>query len=225
MKTHSAEGHRERLRQRFLQGGLDAFLDYEIVELLLTLGTPRKDCKEQAKELIEKFGSLKQVLDAPIEELAQVKGIGSANIFGLKLFQEIAERYSKERARERSVLDSPESVSDYLRNKISREKKEHFIVLSLDTKGNLIKPSDISVGTLSESLIHPREVFKEAVQSCAAGVIVAHNHPSGDPRPSGEDIAVTKQLKKSGKMLGIELLDHVIVSPGNFYSFKEHGLL
>ncbi|MBI4050008.1 MAG: DNA repair protein RadC [Candidatus Doudnabacteria bacterium] len=220
-KKHKGEGHRGRLRERFMQSGLDAFLDYEIVELLLTLGTPQQDCKDRAKELIKKFHGLRGVLDASVEDLQEVKGIGQINPFGLKLFQAVAERYERERIKHKIVLNSPKSIADYLREKIGRKKKEHFVILCLDVKNNLVKISNISMGILDENLVHPREVFRDAIQANSARVIVAHNHPSGDTEPSDEDLLITKRLYKSGNILGIEVLDHVIVSNRGFYSLKE----
>lgn len=214
-------GHRERLRRRFLQGGLDSFLDYEIVEILLTLGTPRKDCKQAAKDAIKKFGGLRGALDATIEELKNIKGIGSSNVFGIKLFQAMSERYEKEKIPKKISLNSSAAVAKYLQKSIGREKKEHFVMLSLDARNNLIKESDISIGTLNASVVHPREVFKEAIQCSAASIIIAHNHPSGDVNPSDEDIAMTKRLKEAGKILGIEILDHVIVARNDHYSLMK----
>src|SRR3989338_1209771 len=182
-KLHPAEGHRNRLRLRFLQGGLDAFLDYEIVELLLTLGTPRKDCKQMAKAAIKEFRGLRGVLDASHEQLQKIRGIGPSNAFGIKLFQAIAERHTKEKVSDREAFNSPEVVAKYLKNYIGRKEKEHFVILYLDTRNKLIV-DDVSIGTLNASLVHPREVFKHAIQSNAAQVIVAHNHPSDDPEPS-----------------------------------------
>src|SRR3989344_2490845 len=145
------EGHRARLRDKFLKSGLDAFHDYEIVELLLTLGTPRKDCKQMAKDAIKEFGGLRGVLDASLEELQEIKGIGPANAFGVKLFQNVSERYSREQIPEKVTLDSSETVAKFLQKSIGRQKKENFVMLSLDTRNNLVKISDISVGTLNAS--------------------------------------------------------------------------
>jgi DNA repair protein RadC len=128
LSKHIGRGHRQRLRERFLRSGLDGFLDYEVVELLLTLGTPMKDCKQQAKEAVAKFKNLTGVLDASVEELRQVKGIGPSNAFGLKLFQAISERYAREKIDPRIILDSPELVFNYLKEKIGKEKKEHFVI-------------------------------------------------------------------------------------------------
>jgi len=225
MAKYPHAGHRKRLRTRFLQSGLDGFLDYEIVELLLTLGTPRRDCKQMAKQVIKKFGGLRGALDATIEDLQQIKGIGPQNAFGLKLFQAISERYAKEKIPTKILLDSPKAVADYLRKKIGRKKKEHFLVLCLDARNNLIKISNISVGSLNASIVHPREVFKEAIDSRAASVILAHNHPGGNLAPSKEDIKITKNLVGAGKIVGIDVLDHIIVTNFGFCSFKEKDLI
>jgi DNA repair protein RadC len=205
------EGHRERLRTRFLQGGLDSFLDYEIIELLLTLGTPRKDCKQIAKRAIKEFGGLLGVLDASFEELQKIKGIGPSNAFGIKLFQEMSERLAREHIPEEIILNSSKAVADYLQKSIGREKKEYFIMLSLGVSNNLIKISNISIGSLNASIVHPREVFKEAIQSSAAQIILAHNHPSGNSEPSKDDLTITKKLVETGKILGIEVVDHIII--------------
>lgn len=222
--NNKEEGHRSRIRQKFLQSGLDGFLDYEIIELLLTLGTPRKDCKQPAKEAVAKFKGLTGVLDATPEELQQIKGIGPSNAFGIKLFQKISERYSKEKIKPDNLFNSPEKVFEYLRENIGKEKKEHFMILCFDTRNNLIN-DDVSVGTLNASLVHPREVFKKAILNNSSHVIVAHNHPSGDPTPSDDDIATTKRLIEAGKILGISVVDHIIVTQNNFVSLRNKGII
>lgn len=221
---HIGEGHRKRLRERFLQFGLDGFLDYEVIELLLTLGTPRKDCKQPAKEAILKFKLLSRVLDSTVEELQQIKGIGPSNAFGIKLFRAVSERYSKEHIRQKNFLDSPQKIFEYLREKIGKQKKERFVILCFDTKSNLIV-DEVSVGTLNASLIHPREVFNLAILQHASYVIIAHNHPSGDPSPSKEDVITTKRLIDAGKILGISVVDHIIVSADGYLSLKEERLI
>jgi len=222
---HVGAGHRKRLRDRFLQSGLDGFLDYEIVELLLTLGTPRKDCKQTAKEAIKEFGGLRGALDASLEDLQNVKGIGPSNAFGIKLFQAISERYAKEKIPSKISLTSPQKVADYLREKIGREKKEHFVILLLDSQNNLIRIDDISIGTLNEALVHPREVFEPAIRLLASRMILAHNHPSGDLDPSDEDLKLTQRLQSVGEVLGIPIIDHFIVSCDGYISFSEKRLL
>lgn len=224
-EVHIGAGHRKRLRDRFLQSGLDGFLDYEIVELLLTLGTPRKDCKQMAKEAIKAFGGLRGVFDTSLEELQQIKGIGPSNAFGIKLFQAISKKYAREKIPNRISLTSPEVVVEYLKEKIGKEKKEHFVFLALDSHNNLISDDDISIGILNSSLIHPREIFVEAIIKRAASVIFAHNHPSGEREPSDADIQITKQLVEGGKLLEIPVLDHIIVTATDYFSFKRNNLI
>lgn len=230
-QKHKGAGHRKRLRQRFLQSGFDGFLDYEVVELLLTLGTPMKDCKQMAKDAIKEFKGLRGVLDASLDELQRIKGIGYSNAFGVKLFQAVSERLAQEQIPETIKLDSATAVANYLQNSIGREKKEHFVMLCLDSHNNLVKMnklakiSNISMGSLNASIVHPREVFREAIQSSAAQIIVGHNHPSGNPDPSPEDVALTRRLEEAAKIFGIELLDHIIVTKEKFSSLKAIGLI
>ncbi len=223
-QKHVGEGHRKRLRERFLQSGLEGFLDYEIIELLLTLGTPRKDCKQSAKEAVAKFKGLAGVLDSSFEQLQQVEGIGPSNAFGIKLFQAISKRYAKEKISPNVLLNSPQLVFEYLKERIGKEGKENFTIICFDTRNNLIA-DEISIGILNASLVHPREVFKKAILNNASHVVVAHNHPSGDPSPSENDIATTKRLVEAGKILGIAVTDHIIVTSNNFVSLKEQGFI
>ena len=223
-KLYPSAGHRKRLREKFLESGFSGFLDYEIVELLLTLGTPRKDCKQTAKDAIEKFKSLKGVLDADISELTTINGIGSSNAIGLTLFKAIAERYSKEKISFKILLNSSKLVAEYLQSKIGNKKEEHFMILYFDTRNKLIN-EEISIGTLNASLVHPREVFKKAIRDNVAQIIIAHNHPSGDSKPSEDDISTTKRLIDTGKLVGISIIDHLIITSGNYFSFKEKGMV
>lgn len=225
VKKKLQEGHRERLRQRFLQGGLDSFLDYEVVELLLTLGTPRRDCKSIAKEIIKKFGNLCNVLDASQEDLQEIYGVGPNNIFGLKLFQAISERYTGEKIQKKEILNNPKAVFDYLKNLIGKEKKESFVVISLNSKNQLVKINKISLGTVDANIVHPREVFQAAIKNLATQIIIAHNHPSGSLEPSPEDIALTRQLSEASLILGIPLIDHIIVTNKEYLSMKEHNFI
>lgn len=225
VKKHKGAGHRKRLRERFLEAGLDGFLDYEVVELLLTLGTPQKDCKQIAKGAIKKFKGLRGVLDAAPEELQQIKGIGPRNLLGLKLFQAVSERHAKEKLPTKITFTTPREVADYLKERLGREKKEHFITLLLDSHNNLISINDISTGILNTSLVHPREVFEPAIKCLATDIIIAHNHPSGDLEPSTEDVKITQRLSSVGEIVGINIIDHLIVSSSGYVSLKEKGLL
>lgn len=226
-ERHKGEGHRRRLRDKFLKVGLEAFLDYEIVELLLTLGTPRRDCKEQAKVALKKFKGLRGVLDASLEELQQIKGIGPLNAFGIKIFQEISQRYLKEKIIGKTIeLKSSKAVFDYLYQSMPKEKKEVFKVLFLDGKNKLIEVEDLFEGSLTSSAVYPREIMKTAIiKYAAAALIFVHNHPSGDPHPSGSDKEITKELVSAGEVMEIKVLDHIIIGGNEYFSFADEGLL
>lgn len=218
-------GHRKRLRERFQQSGLAGFHDYEIVELLLTLNTPRKDCKEMAKAAIKEFKTLQGVLGASSEDLQRIDGIGPTNSFGIKLFQALEERLAEEQIPDKLELKSTHAIASYLQKTIGQKKKEHFLVLYLDSQGHLVDRRVVSIGTLTSALVHPREVFEPAVAFRAASIIVGHNHPSGSVEPSAEDRAITKQLAETGRVLDIVLRDHVIVSSTEYFSFQQQLLL
>lgn len=225
-KKHKGEGHRKRLRNKFLKAGLEAFHDYEIVELLLTLGTPRKDCKKQAKEAIKRFKGLKGVLEASLEELQEIKGIGPVNAFGIKLFQEVAERYLKEKILKKEIiLKSSKSVFDYLYQSMQREKKEIFKVLFLDGKNELINVENLFEGSLTSSVVYPREIMKKAIKHNATALIFVHNHPSGDPSPSQSDKEITEKLVSAGKTMEIKVLDHIIIGNNKYFSFADERLI
>ena len=155
----------------------------------------------------------------------KIKGIGPSNAFGIKLFQTISERYAREKMPKKISLSSPQAVVNYLKEKIGREKKEHFVILALDSRDNLNSISEVSIGTLNASLVHPREVFGPAISHSASQIILAHNHPSGDPEPSEDDLVITKRLVEAGKILGIEVTEHVVISKKDFFSFKDKGLM
>jgi DNA repair protein RadC len=180
--TH--EGHRRRLREKFLKSGLSGFHDYEIVELLLSLGTPRKDCKPAAKEAIEKFQTLRGVLEAPIEELQQIKGVGAHSAFGIKLVQEVAREFLHAKMLEKPFYRSSQEVFDYLYHSMRGLKKEVFKVLYLNSQNQIIDTIDLAEGTVNSGAVSPREVIEGALKSNAAALIFVHNHPSGavDPK-------------------------------------------
>lgn len=225
-QNHKGEGHRRRLRNKFLKAGLEAFHDYEIVELLLTLGTPRKDCKQQAKNAIKKFKGLKGVLDASLEELQEIKGIGPVNAFGIKLFQEISEQYLKEKIIGKEIiLKSSKTVFDYLYQSMQKDRKEIFKVLFLDGKNKLIEVEDLFEGCLTSSVVYPREIMKKVLKYDAAALIFVHNHPSGDPSPSQSDKKITEGLVSAGNIMELKVLDHIIIGDNKYYSFADEGLI
>lgn len=226
MSPKSQEGHRRRLRDKFIKSGISGFHDYEIVELLLTLGTPRKDCKQQAKEAIRKLKTLRGVLEASIDELQEIKGIGPHNVFGIKLFQEISERYLKERIIGKKIqLKSSRKVHDYLFQAMQKDKKEIFKVMFLDGKNRLIEAEDLFEGSLTSSVVYPREIMKKAIKYDAANLIFVHNHPSGDPDPSPSDNDITKELLFAGNIMQIKVLDHIIIGDNKYFSFADEGLI
>lgn len=224
-KADDLSGHRRRLRERFARSGLKGFADHEILELLLTLSTPRRDTKPAAREALEKFGSLKDVLDAPPGRLLEIRGLGPNNIIAFDLVKEVAARYQKDRARERPVAGSPRAVFDYLRQALGGLGREVFAAVFLDTANRIIEVERVAEGTVNRAAVHPREIITAALKHNASRVIFAHNHPAGSMRPSEDDIAITGRLKKACAAVDIDVLDHVIVSSDSYFSLAEHGLL
>jgi DNA repair protein RadC len=218
-------GHRDRLKKRFLTSGFSGFLDYEIIELILTLGIPRKDCKPLAKLLINKYKTISNVIFADENELKQFNGIGEKSILGVKVVKEAYLYISKENIKEENmrISDSMELI-DFLKRKIGFEKKEQFVVICVDTKGNMIH-EPISIGTIDSSIVHAREVFRVAIETNSKYIYIAHNHPSGNTTPSDEDILITRKLVEAGKVIDIEVLDHLIVSSNNYKSMKQLNYL
>ncbi len=221
----ATDGHRKRLRQRFLKSGLAGFHDYEIVELLLTFGIPRKDCKPMAKELIRKYKTVSGVVNANDEDLVETPGLGFASIIGIKLAKEIIIHVGQEElsTKKHESIDI-KVVARQLISEIGSDKKESFKVVCLNTKGAIIGET-VSVGSLNASVVHPREVFKVAIKNSAASVIIAHNHPSGDSTPSDDDILTTRRIVEAGKTLGIDVVDHLIVTDKGYNSLSSAGLI
>jgi DNA repair protein RadC len=218
-------GHRDRLRQKFLNGGLAAFLDYEIVELLLTLGTPRRDCKGPARRALQEFKSFGGVLEAAPEELQRIPGIGARNVFGLKLIHEVSRRFLKDKMMSRPVCHSSREVYDYLCHALRDLKKERFKVIFLDPKNQVIEEKTLFEGTVDSSAVYPREVIRDALRYEASALIFAHNHPSGDPEPSLCDREVTRDLVFAARVVQIKVLDHIIVGSNRYFSFADQGLI
>jgi len=225
MGTEDQEGHRERLRQKFLKSGLKGFHDYEIVELLLTLGTPRRDCKQPAKKAIEKFKSLRGVLAAPPEELQEIKGIRPTHIFIIKFMQELGEQFLKEQILDKEFVHSSQEVSNYLRHSMRDLKKETFKVMFLTAQNQVIAVEDLFEGTLTVSAVYPREIIKSAIKHNAAALIFAHNHPAGDPAPSDNDKQITRDLVFAGNLMQMKVLDHIIIGDNRYFSFADEGLI
>jgi DNA repair protein RadC len=215
----------ERPRERLQKFGPEALSAQELLALIIGRGIPKKSVMSIAQELVAKFGNVKAISLATIEELSQVRGIGLAKAAQIKACFELGRREELEPELKDFDVKDPEAVVKAIRSSIKDKAKEHFKLILLNPRNKIIGISTISMGTLNASLVHPREVFKDAITHSAASVVLAHNHPSGDPDPSEDDIKITKKLVDSGKLLGIEVLDHIVICKNNFCSFKERGLL
>ncbi len=219
------EGHRKRLREKFIKSGLAGFHDYEIIELLLSLGTPRKDCKQQAKEAIKRFKTLRGVLEAPPEELQQISGIGSHSTFGIKLMQEVAREFLKEKIIDKPFYKSAQEIFDYLYHSIRDLKKEVFKVIYLNNQNQIIETEDLFSGTPDKGFVSPREVMERAIKHNATSLIFVHNHPSGNPEPSLSDKELTRDLVYAAGIIQIKVLDHIIIGNNTYFSFAGEGLI
>jgi DNA repair protein RadC len=224
-KLHKGRGHRQRLRERFLADGLGGFHDYEVIELLLTLATPRKDCKDAAKAAMARFRTLQGVLEAAPAELCKVDGIGRKNLFGLRLIKEVADRYLKKKLIHKDAINDSKVLFDYLYHSIGDKGREFFKVIFLNSKNQVIAADTISEGTLTASSVYPREVIQAALSHTAAALIFAHNHPSGDPQPSAEDVAVTRQLVFAGRIMGMVVHEHIVIGANRYFSFADQGYI
>ncbi len=215
----------ERPRERLLKLGSEALSAQEILVVILGRGTKGESVMMTSQKLLSRFGNLKGVANASVEELIQTSGIGPAKATQIKAALELGRRLEADAGEKpRPILRSPEDVAAEVRSQLKGKKKEHFLVLCVDARNRLINRRLVSMGSLDTSIVHPREVFKEAVSSCAASVIFAHNHPSGDPEPSKEDIELTKRLARAGEIVGIDVLDHIVVCDEGFISLKARNL-
>lgn len=218
-------GHRERLRQRFVLNGFEGMLDYEVMECLLTLVIPRKDVKPLAKTLLAEYETVYSVLSAPLERLEQFKGLGRNSAVGLKMLAEACEYCLLERVQNRNLLKSSAAVKDFVRMKLGVRSRESCMLLLLDASYHLIEQRVISEGTTNYVVNYQRNILEEAINTKrTVFVILVHNHPSGNCHPSPEDITATADIAKSLGMVGIILLDHLIVSRNECFSFLENGI-
>ena len=216
-------GHRKRLRSRFLKSGLDGLQDYEQVELLLTYTVPVKDVKPLSKLLVKKFKNISGLLDATPEELMEVKGIGDSSAVLIKLTRSLLTKYSEERMISSDVLNSPEKVYKFSRLKIGSNKNESLLAIFLDTKNKVLSYEIVAEGSIDSVTVYPRKIIGLALNNNASGLIIVHNHPSGDTSPSTSDHELTNELKEITESMDIRLLDHIIVSKSSYYSFRQEG--
>ena len=216
----------DRPRERLQRLGIEALSAQEILALILGRGISGESVMVTAQRLLSRFGGVKGIAGASLEELSQVRGIGIAKASQIKAAVELARRVEGYLESEgKTVLKSPEDIAGLVQSRLKDKKKEYFLAVFLDTRNQLIKVAEISVGSLDTSVVHPREVFKEAISACAASVIFVHNHPSGDTEASEEDIKLTKRLVDAGAIVGIDVLDHIIIGGKNHASLKRIGLL
>lgn len=220
-----AVGHRQRLRQRLLEAGAEAFHDHELLEYLLGLTIPRRDTKPLAKRLIHEFGSFENVISAEPAALRGHGGLSESSVAALKFVQAAALRLVKARVVGRPVLSSWQALQDYLHADMAHSIIERFRVLFLNNKNVLIREEVLSEGTVNHTAVYVREIIKRALELGATALILVHNHPSGDPTPSADDIAMTREIVEAGRRLGITVHDHLVIGRTGTRSFKSLGLL
>lgn len=218
-------GHRKRLRERFMKTGISGFQDYEIIELLISMGTHRRDCKPQAKEVLRHFHTLRGVLEASPEELQEIKGIGPVTVFNIKFLQAVAREFLKEKSMEKPVCNSSQEIFDYFYYSMRDLKKEIIKVVYLNSQNQIIEIVDLSQGTVDSSYIYPREVIEGAIKCHSVGLVLVHNHPSGNPQPSESDKELTRNMVYAAAMMQIKVLDHIIIGDNRFFSFAGEGLI
>jgi DNA repair protein RadC len=214
----------ERPRERLVKFGEQALSAQELLQVILGRGVAGESVAVMAQKLLTQFGSLQKLTEASIEELSSIKGIGLAKATQLKAVFEIGRRISTQTPSYKNKdLTDPKKAYQLIKSKLKDYHKEHFYIIALNSRNHSI--AEVSVGSLDASVVHPREVFAEAIKNKASSVIFAHNHPSGDPEPSEDDLVTTKQLTEAGKILGIEVVDHIIVTKNSYFSFKDGNLI
>ncbi|BEO95662.1 DNA repair protein RadC [Fusobacterium nucleatum] len=232
MNEKDSQGHRERIKEKFLKNGIDGFAEYEILELLLTYCIPRKDTKPIAKELLNKFKSLDNVFKADLDKLSAIDGLGKNTVAFLKLIGDLPSIIYKDELKNKKLVDketlkisNKDVLLKYLRNKIGYEEIEKFYVLYLSSSNEVIEFEENSVGTLDRSSVYPREIYKKIINLNAKSVILAHNHPSDNITPSKCDIELTNEIAKGLKNFGALLIEHIIITKNSYFSFLEEGLI
>lgn len=215
----------ERPRERLLKYGEKYLSNQELLAILIGSGTQKYSVMELANRILMHFEGLKLLSEATIEELTAIRGIGKAKGVTILAALELGRRIQQYKPEDRYVIRSPEDGADYIMEEMRSLNQEHLVALFLNTKNQIIHHQTIFIGSLNASIVHPREIFREAVKRSAASIICAHNHPSGDPSPSQEDIHVTRRLVEAGKIMGIELLDHLVIGHNKYISLKEKGYL
>jgi DNA repair protein RadC len=219
------EDHRTHLRSRLIQAGGEALADHELLEMVLFLALPRRDPKPVARALMTRFGSFAAAITAPFQELLTTEGLGESGVAALKTVQAAALRLARAEVMNRPLLNNWDRLIAYLNAALGRERVEHFRVLFLDNRNRLLADEAQARGTVNHTPVYPREVVKRALELHATALILVHNHPSGDPQPSQEDIDMTHEVRLAAHALSITLHDHVIIGNGTWFSFRREGLL
>jgi DNA repair protein RadC len=220
-----ADGHRARMRTRLLTAGPEALADHEMLEMVLFLALPRRDTKPIARALLDQFGGFGAVIAAPLADLVKIEGIGEAGAAALKIVQAAALRLLQGAVRDQPVLNNWDRLMDYLLARLAHEKTEQFRVLFLDNRNRLLGDEVLGQGTVNHAPVYPREVIRRALELHAVCLILTHNHPSGDPTPSREDLAMTREIRRAAEALRIEVHDHVIIAGSRWLSLRQEGLL
>lgn len=215
----------ERPRERLVNKGAQSLSNQELLAIILRTGTINESVLQVSQRVLQYFEGLRLLKNASIEELMQIKGIGKAKAIQILASLELGQRIVQLHPDEKYTIRSPEDGANYVMEELRFLQQEHFVTVYLNTKNQVLHKQTVFIGSLNASIVHPREVYKEAIRRSAASVICFHNHPSGDPSPSREDIEVTKRLAESGKLLGIELLDHIIIGDKQYVSLKERGYI
>lgn len=220
-------GHRRRLRERFVKSGLEGFAAYEVVELLLTLAIPRSDVKQPAKALIARFGNLRAILDAPIHELRAVGGIGSVTPVALKIIKAAATLYLQQSGEGHDSLADLSRLADFWRMRVGGLPNEVFQVAYLDSGYRLLRDGveTLEEGTTDRAAVYPRRVIESALRRSAAALVLAHNHPNGNVTPSEQDKLLTRAIVLAAETVGVKIVDHLIISANESFSFRKAGLL
>ncbi len=217
----------ERPREKLLRNGSEGLSEAELLALIIRTGDPAtgQSAVDMGRLLMQDFGSLRNLANATVSEICRIKGTGPAKAAAIKAALEMAKRLNCDRLANGERFTSPEQVYHHYHYAFRDRRKEYFMVLLLDSKNRILKEVQISEGSLNQSIVHPREVFSPAVRESAAAVILVHNHPSGDPAPSREDMEITRRLKEAGELMGVRVLDHIIIGDGSFMSFTARGML
>lgn len=215
----------DRPRERLVRQGASSLSNQELIAILLRTGTKQESVLHLANRVLNYFEQIQELKNASIEEITAVKGIGQAKAVQLLAAVELGKRLAQQKTDDKFTIRSPKDAATYLMHDMTSLNQEHFVTLFLNVKNQILHKQTIFIGSLNASIVHPREIFREAVKRSAASIICAHNHPSGNPSPSTEDIDVTKRLYEAGLLMGIELLDHVIIGDHQFISLKEKGYM